>query len=135
MNLDWRTIILVPLSQFAPWLAVVLVVTWAGYPGVVCVTPMAWLIALRVGLVCVQKSHSGERARRLLEAAMAGSLFGLLQGLLFWVVVPRMGPILPSEQANAIGLVVVIVFLGMLFGAILALFTAYLTERRRAAEA
>jgi ABC-type uncharacterized transport system permease subunit len=46
-----------------------------------------------------------------------------------------MGPILPSEQANAIGLVVVIVLLGMLFGAILALLTAYLTERRRAAGA
>ena len=135
MKLDWRTITLVPLSQFAPWLAVVLVVTWAGYPGVVCVTPMAWLIALRVGMVCVGKSHSVDRAQRLLEAAMAGSVFGLLQGLLFWAVVPRMGPILPGEQANAIGLVVVIVLLGMLFGAILALLTAYLTERRRAAGA
>ena len=48
------------------------------------------------------------------------------------MIVPRMGAVLPSEQANANGLIVVIVFLGMLFGAILALFTAYLTERRRA---
>src|SRR5258707_15461558 len=100
MNLDWRTIILVPLSQFAPWLAVVLLVTWAGYPGVVCATPLAWLIALRVGIVCASKTKSSEMAQRLLEAALAGALFGLLQGLLFWVIVPRMGPLLPTEQAN-----------------------------------
>ena len=108
MKLDWRAVLLVPATQFAPWLVVVLLATWGGYPGVVCVTPVAWLIALRVGLVCVGQSRSAQRGRRLLEAALAGALIGLLQGLLFWVVIPRMGPILPSEQAQAIGLVVVI---------------------------
>jgi hypothetical protein len=131
VNLDWRTISFVPLSQFAPWLAIVLLVTWAGYPGVVCVTPLAWLIALRVGLVCSSQSKSAEKATRLLEAALAGAFFGLLQGLLFWVIVPRMGPVLPGEQASTFVLIVIIVLLGMLFGAILAIFTAYLTERRQ----
>ena len=129
---DWRNVVLVPLTQFAPWLAVVLAATWGGFPGVVCVTPVAWLIALRVGLVCVEQSRSAERNRRLLEAALAGALFGLLQGLLFWVVIPRMGPILPSEQAQATGLVVVIVLAGMVFGAGLAVFTGFLREQRRA---
>ena len=104
MKLDWQSVVVAALGQFAPWLAVVLVVMWAGYPGVVCVTPMAWLIALRVGLVCVDRSRSVERGWLLLEAALAGALIGLLQGLLFWVVVPRMGPILPSEQARAVWL-------------------------------
>jgi len=132
--LDWRTVFGVPLTQFAPWLAVVLVATWGGYPGVVCVTPVAWLMALRVGLVCVERSRSGARGQRLLEAALAGALSGLLQGVLFWVIVPRVGPILPSEQAQANGLVLVMALVGMLFGAALALFSAYLREQRRARE-
>ncbi len=37
-GLDLRTVIEVPLRQFVPWLAMVLLVAWAGYPGVVCHT-------------------------------------------------------------------------------------------------
>jgi predicted pyridoxine 5'-phosphate oxidase superfamily flavin-nucleotide-binding protein len=48
-SLDFRSMIEIPLRQFAPWLVVVLLITAAGQPGVVCVTPMAWLLALRVG--------------------------------------------------------------------------------------
>ena len=130
-QLDWKAILWVPVSQFVVWLAMVLAVTWAGYPGVVCVTPVAWLIALRVGLVCEAQSRSSGRARRLLEAVLAGAVLGLLQGLLFWVVAPRMGPILPSEQAGWSVIVGLMLLLGMLAGAVLALFTAYLAERRR----
>jgi hypothetical protein len=133
-QLDLLVILWVPASQFAPWLAVVLLVTWAGYPGVVCVTPMAWLIALRVGLICVSQSSSLGRARRLLEAVLAGAVFGLLQGLLFWVLTPRMGPVLPSEQAGMNVIIGFMILVGMLAGAMLSLFTAYLVERRRITE-
>src|SRR5512141_2015185 len=78
--LDLRVILLAPLRQFVPWLASVLFVTWAGYPGVICVTPVAWLIALRVGLVCASQSSSPLPSQRLREAALAGAWFGLLQG-------------------------------------------------------
>jgi hypothetical protein len=132
--LDWRNILLVALTQFAPWLAAVVVVSFAGYPGVVCVTPLAWLMALRVGLVSVERSRSPVPGTRLREAALAGSLFGLLQGLLFWVVIPRMGPILPSEQQQAIVLVAVVVLVGIVLGALLALLTAFLREQRRRRE-
>jgi hypothetical protein len=131
-RLNLRTILLIPLQQFAPWLVSVLVVTWAGYPGVVCVTPVAWLIALRVGVVCAEHSPSTLPARRLQEAALAGAWFGLLQGLLFWVVVPLMGPVLPDEQPAAMILAAVMTVAGMLAGAGLSVFTAYQIERRRA---
>jgi hypothetical protein len=62
-ELDLRTIIEVPLRQFVPWLAMVILVTLAGYPGVICVTPMAWLIALRVGNICVARSTSEQPSR------------------------------------------------------------------------
>lgn len=131
-RLDLRVVLAVPLRQFVPWLASVLLVTWAGYPGVVCVTPMAWLIALRVGLVCVSQSASPRRAQRLQEAALAGALLGLLQGALFFIVVPFFGPIQAGEWAGALGLSLALVILGMLVGAGLALFTGYMVERRGA---
>jgi uncharacterized membrane protein len=67
---------------------------------VVCVTPLAWLMALRVGIVCVGRSTSDQTKQRLQEGALAGEWFGLLQGLLFWVIVPCMGPIQASEQTS-----------------------------------
>lgn len=132
-RLDFRVILEVPPRLFAPWLASVLVVTWAGYPGVVCVTPMAWLLALRVGIVCTARSRSAQPSQRLQEAALAGAFFGLLQGLLFWVIVPRMGPIRPSEQTSAAVLILLMIIIGMLAGAGLSFFTAALIERRKRA--
>lgn len=40
-RLDSRVIAETPLRQFVLWLGMVVLVTLAGYPGLVCVTPMA----------------------------------------------------------------------------------------------
>jgi ABC-type uncharacterized transport system permease subunit len=53
---------------------------------------------------------------------------------LFWVVIPHIGPILPSEQQQAIVLVVVVVSVGCFLGALLALLTGFLREQRRSRE-
>jgi hypothetical protein len=132
-KLDLRVILTVPLGQFAPWLAAVLLVTWAGYPGVICVTPMAWLIALRVGIICVARSSSAQTGMRLLEAALAGGWFGLLQGLLFGIFVPFLGDIKPTERTSAAVLSLVMLAAGILAGAGFSVFTAFLVERRREA--
>jgi hypothetical protein len=133
-RLDFKVIFGVPLALFVPWLAGVLVVTWAGYPGVVCVTPVAWLLALRVGIICVRRSTSVTSSRRVLEAALAGGVFGLLQGLLFIVIVPRMGEIKASEQASAMMISAAMLVFGILAGAALSAFTASQTERRQQAQ-
>ena len=73
-SLDVRVIIETALRQFVPWLAMVALVSLAGYPGVICVTPMAWSIALRVGNLCVAHSTSQNSSQRLWEAALAGGL-------------------------------------------------------------
>jgi hypothetical protein len=130
---DIRVIFEIPLRQFAPWLASVLMVTWAGYPGVVCVTPVAWLIASRVGLFCAMRSKSVQSTRRLQEAALAGGWFGFLQGVLFWVIMPRLGEVKADEQTSALILSVAMLVVGMLVGAGFSTFTAYQFERRRAA--
>lgn len=130
-KLDVRLILETAIRQFIPWLGVVLLVAWAGYPGVVCVTPMAWLIALQVGNVCAARSKSEKSSSRLWEAALAGSLLGLLQGILFMVVVPAMGAVRPEEEAN-LGLVTAIMLgMGVFAGAMLSLFTAFLSEQRK----
>ena len=130
-RLDLRVIIETPLRQFVLWVAMVLLVTWAGYPGVVCVTPMAWLIALRVGNLCVWRSKSIQSSRRLIEAALAGGLLGFLQGLLFAGIITLLEPINADERTRTIILTLIIIVVGILAGAVLSFVTAYLNERRR----
>ena len=131
INLDVRLVLETVIRQFIPWLGAVLLVTWAGYPGVVCVTPMAWLMALQAGNICAAKSKSVTSSNRLFEAALAGGFLGLLQGILFMVVVPAMGSIRPEEVANMGVITGVMVVMGIFAGAILSLFTAFLNEQRK----
>ena len=63
-GLDLRVVFETPLRQFAWWLVAVLLVTVAGFPGVVCVTPMAWLIALHVGNLVALRSLSDLSSQR-----------------------------------------------------------------------
>ena len=90
-KLDFRSVFLIPLRQFAWWLIMVLLATFTGYPGVVCITPLAWLISLQAGNLISIQSKSSLRSRRLIEAALAGGFLGLLQGVLFMVTIRFMG--------------------------------------------
>ena len=128
---DVRVALETPLRLFAPWLAAVLLVTWAGYPGVVRVTPFAWLLALRVGLRCAAHSRSSKPNQRILEAALAGGFFGFLQGVLFFIIAPRMGPISSSEQGSALGIGLFLLCGGVFAAAGLSAFNAWLYLRRR----
>jgi hypothetical protein len=130
-SFDFRIIIETPLRQFVPWLVIVLLITVAGQPGVVCVTPMAWLLALRVGNIVAWRSRSAQSSRRLTEAALAGGFFGILQGILFAAVTPFMGPIQPDEWTKTIILILGMLIVGIFAGAGLSFFTAYLNEQRR----
>ena len=130
-GLDLRVIFETPIRQFVPWLAMVLLVTWAGYPGVVCVTPMAWLIALRVGNLCVWRSTSTLSSRRLTEATLAGGFLGFLQGLLFAGIITLLEPINADERSRTIILTLILIVTGIFAGAGLSFVTAYLNERRR----
>ena len=130
-GLDLRVVFETPLRQFAWWLVAVLLVTVAGYPGVVCVTPMAWLIALHVGNLVALRSLSDLSSQRLTEAALAGGLLGLLQGILFGAITPFMGPIQADEWTRTIILILGMLIVGMLISAGLAYTTAYLIEQKR----
>lgn len=130
-NLDVHLVLETAIRLFVPWLGAVLLVMWAGYPGVVCVTPLAWLMALQAGNICVVTSNSVKSSTRLFEAALAGGLLGLLQGILFMIVVPAMGSVRPEEEANMGLLTLIMLVAGVLAGALLSLFTAFLNEQRK----
>jgi len=130
-GLDLRVILETPVRQFVPWLMMVFLVTWAGYPGVVCVTPMAWLIALRVGNLVVARSRSDSSSRRLTEAALAGAVLGLLQGVLFAAIISFLEPISAEDESRSMILTLIMIAVGMVAGAGLSFLTAYLNEQRR----
>jgi hypothetical protein len=134
MRLDFRNIgkgILVP---FAFWLVAVLGVTFgARQPGVVCATPMAWLMALWVGMRCAAYSRSVQKSARLTEAALAGGVFGLLQGILFLAIMPLMGSIRVEEHQKAILWGVIMIVFGAVLSAVLSVAIAATAERKRTA--
>ncbi len=126
-HLDWRVIILWPLMLFVPWLVLVLVFTWRGQPGIMCLTPAAWLLAAVLGRAVASYTPSEQRGRRLGAAALAGGLLGLLQGLLFGGV-GLLAPMRPSELPGWLAVIAFVVVGGVVAGAGLALLTAALGE-------
>ena len=129
-GLDLRAALGIPVRQVIPWVVAVMFITYMGYSGVICITPMAWLMALRVGIQVSVTSKSAERSNRLREAGVAGGTLGLLQGILFAVFIPLMGPIRNDEMVNSFILVILLLLVGTLAGAGLSLFTAFLNENR-----
>lgn len=133
-KLDIRLTLRTSIGHFLPWLAVVMLSTWSGYPGVVCITPMAWLLAISAGVVCSTRSRNQKLSIRLVEAALAGGILGLLQGVLFMIVILFMGPIKPEEEANTMTLNVIMIAAGALTSAVLSFSSAFSSERRRKRE-
>ena len=100
INLDYRLIGKTALQYFAPWLILVLLMIWLGYPGVLCITPAAWLLSLVIGTRCVTNSASPEKFQRLLEAVLAGALYGFLVGGLFIVDGLTQFPVEADQQGS-----------------------------------
>jgi hypothetical protein len=130
-KLDFRLIFAVSLQLFVWWLIVVLVGTFAGFSNIICVTPLAWLLALRVGNQVVLRSKSALPTLKLTEAGLAGGLLGLLQGILFALVISLAGASQNNEWTQSLGMILVALIASVWIGAGLSYFAAYLRETRR----
>lgn len=100
-NISWRA---VSAGLFLPllyWTGAVTAITMFGYPGVVCVTPAAWLLALPVGMRIGREiaTDAEEQAARN-SAAVGGALLGLFQALLLAAML-AVAPSLPGGAAAA----------------------------------
>lgn len=132
MGLDLKAIARSIWQPLGIWVAMVLVVAFGGrQPGVVCMTPVAWLLALWVGILYSASSRATTKGSRLIGAAVAGAAFGALQGALFAVVAPYMGDIKSNEQQKALMLTIIMVVAGAAVCALLSVATAAAQEKRR----
>ncbi len=71
----------------------------SGFPGVLCVTPLAWTLAVPAGAIAVRRSRG---LQPLLEAGLAGGALGLAQALLFALVSVLLLPVKPGEAPGTL---------------------------------
>ncbi len=80
-KIDYHAILSALFLPLLLWTGSVVAISLMGYPGVVCMTPVAWLLALPVGLR-VHRELGSPGSRPVLEAALGGGLLGFWQGIL-----------------------------------------------------
>lgn len=109
------------------WGAMVFMVTYAGQPGVVCLTPMAWLLALPAGWNYVVFAQGRPGRQPFIAGALLGAVLGLLFGLLFFGVAAYGMPVGndPAEVAKMRNLVFFMISGGVIIAALLSGFMAY----------
>lgn len=118
------------LQSLVWWLGAVGLATAAGYPGVVLLTPAAWLLAAGAGYRYALHTSAGGLRPRLRLAALLGAGFGLALGLLCAVVVLGWIPIAADERAITYRLLGAIALIGATIGAVLSSAAAWLVRRR-----
>jgi hypothetical protein len=115
------------IMWFLIWGVVVLGVTWTGQPGVACMTPLAWLLALPAGWNYVAFSQGKPGRQPFIAGAIVGAILGLLYGVLFFGVAAYGMPVgsNPDEIAKMQNLVIFMIAGGALIAALLSGFMAY----------
>lgn len=132
MSNHLRVIISALLWPLIFWLITVAIISLSGTPGVVCATPLAWLLALPVGQRVGEES-SGPRRWLFFEAAAAGGLLGFWQGLLFATVMTAFPTTLEDafDIPGTLLVAGVAVILSVPVTACLSTVMAWLVARRR----
>ncbi len=105
-----------------PWFALVLVLTYRGEPSVICLTPMAWLLAIPAGWNYVAVARGNPGRRPFLAGALLGAVLGLLYGLLYCIVALYTMPddAGPENGISTQGLAFIIVATGTVLAAFLS---------------
>ncbi len=112
------------------WTGVVILVCLFRYPGVVCLTPFAWLLSFQVGREAVRRARSAARLPRLLTGTLAGIYLGAHQGMLFIAVGLWLIRIPPQEMGLAWNLGLAILLAGIPACGLGALIAGMLTLNR-----
>jgi hypothetical protein len=87
-----RFAILIAIGSFLViWLFEVLLFNSSNQSGIICITPVAWVLSGLVGARVARDSQSQKRTARLMQASIAGCVFGVLIGLLYTAVVLIVG--------------------------------------------
>lgn len=106
----------------------------AGQPGVVCLTPLAWSLAIYSGTFYGRRIGAGRPA--FPGGLLAGALLGLAQGALFAFGNARMMAVETSAEGVARGnqIAFMVVLAGIVICALLSGLLAHTTQRRLGAQ-
>jgi hypothetical protein len=99
VGMDWSAISNASIRTFISWGIIIGLIAWKGASGVLCITPIAWLLAAWVGKLYVSRTHA-DPSRWVKDAALSGGIFGFLQGVLFLVLGQVLMPLTAAEKAN-----------------------------------
>ena len=119
----------------AGWTVLVLVISYQGQPGVICMTPMAWLIAIPAGLNYVAYSQGRPGRSPFLAGCILGAVLGLLLGVVFFVIGSQTMPDDPASKGTLSMLQLSLILTGIgtvisaLLGGFMALRAAALQRR------
>ncbi len=109
------------------WGIIVLFVAYQQQPGIICLTPMAWLLALPAGWNYVVFARGKAGRQPFVAGAILGALLGLLYGLLFFGVATYGMPVGsdPDEIAKMQNMVIFMIAGGAVIAALLGGFMAW----------
>lgn len=104
------------------WGGTVAFLVYQGQPGVICMTPLAWLLALPAGMNYIAYSQGRPGRHPFLAGAILGATLGLIFGLIAWGVGLTMMPSGPEETGKLSVTQIGLIFTGggMLLGALLS---------------
>lgn len=120
------------LAPLIAWGAAVAVITLSGQPGIVCATPMAWVMAFWCGGQYVRLSEGRPGRFPLLGPALVGALLGIGMSVLFITVSTLAMPVGndPGEIAKARNLTAVISLGSIVMCTLFSTITAWFTLQR-----
>lgn len=110
--------------------AALILPTLGGFPGVICVTPLMWLLALMAGQSVVRMGV----VKYASTAALSGALLGLLYGVLALAIGSIAMPAEADEQAKANILYAGLTIGGIFVCALVSVAMAAFAARRGAPE-
>jgi hypothetical protein len=108
--IPWGLIRYAVLLPAGLWMVVVLLPSLLGSPGVICITPVGWLLGLWVGLRVTRVTDVFEVKTH--NAALAGGLLGLIQGVAFIAIALLSPDFSPGEVGRSVLLGLIVTLLG-----------------------
>jgi hypothetical protein len=85
-NLDYKAIIDSIWLPVLFWFSAVIFVSILGQPGIICVSPVAWLLAFSMGWRYGGKTRTPGSSQYTIEACLVGFSWGFLVGILIFIV-------------------------------------------------
>lgn len=129
-SLNIRAMLVATFRLVVIWGTAVAIVVIGGFPGVVCVTPMAWLLVLPAARNYVIRYGNPQTPRSVLEITIVGAAAGLLYGMIFLLVANRLMDTRPEELGDIVLLSMIMIGAGVVVCAALAFVMATITHRQ-----